>query len=396
MNNATESLMQCWGCPVFDRLLGVISNAAASVYGQLTLFAGLLFCIFFAFFILNAVWKNIRGSGDDPMYQKSVKPLIINSLVVFALLGAGVMLPRFVSRVTFEPATDIATIYVQTMTNTNTQMVDELVPYKLLKMDDGFYRPQLRDKIITLMKTTVVQFQNYVKLGIAVMDGAFTWDALYGISSLIKHIIMFAVGLYLVYGFFRLFIKFCFYFVDVIVAMTFFAFFFPLSLVMFAFKGNPDTPKWMQNIGQGFGADQFKKVIGAIMSLAAAVLTYTIIMAIITKFFSDPDGTNTELMRMITSGELYDGAISDDNLATMTIGGCAVLLYVVNFIADKIPDITKEVMDTFGVKEEHSVGDALADDVLKVTGNIVKFTTDTAKKFIGSGEKKEEKKEEKK
>ncbi|HNY25662.1 MAG TPA: hypothetical protein PKJ33_03935 [Alphaproteobacteria bacterium] len=395
LNGLVDGSVQCWGCPVFDRLFQVISVAAAAVYRQFSLFCILIFCLILAFYILYAVWKNIKGGVEDPMYQKSIKPVLINSLFVFALLGLGVYLPRFVSTITFEPVAQMTLAYTQSMVNTNNETVNEKVTYQPKEMDDtGFYRPELRNTIIMLMKTTITQLQSYIKLGIAVMDNAFSWVALTGVGTLVKHILMFFMGLYLVYEFFKIFIKFCFYFVDIIVAMTFFAFFFPLSIVMFAFK-NSDAPDWIKSLGKELGTGQIKNIINSIIALSAAVLTYTVVMVIIAKFFSNSGTSTTELMQMITSGQIFAGALSDDNLAAMTLMGCVVMVYVVNFLSDQVGEVTKMVMGVFDVKEEKSLNEGLANDALKVTENVVKTVKDVSKVVFG-GEKKEDKKEEKK
>jgi hypothetical protein len=396
LTSLTDSAVQCWGCPVFDRLFSVISAAAAGVYRQFSLFCVLIFCIMLAFYILHAVWKNIRGGVDDPMYQKHMKPVLINSAIVFALLGLGVYLPRFITTVTFEPVAEITLAYTQSMIGTDGETVDKKVTYQPEQMpEDGFYRPELRNKIVMLMKTTITQFQSYVKLGIAVMDNSFSWQALTGIGALITHIMLFIMGLFLAYQFFKLFIRFCFYFVDIIVAMTFFAFFFPLSLVLFVFK-NDEAPNWMKQLGKDVGADQFKKVIDSIITLSAAVLTYTVIMAIIAKFFSKEGASAVQLMQMITDGSVTAAALSDDNFAMMTLGGCIILVYVIKFIAGEVKNVTKMVLDAFDVKEQNELSKELADNAMKMTENIVKTATDIGKTALGIETKKDESKEEKK
>ena len=390
LNPLVESGVQCWSCPIFDRLFQVISSAAGAVYHQFSLFCGLIFVLILTFYILYAVWKNIRSGVEDPMYQKSIKPVLINSLFVFALLGLGVQLPRFITTITFEPVADMTLIYAHTMVNTDIDTVNQKVTYEPKPMDDsGFYRPQLRDKIVLLMKTTITQFQGYIKLGIAIMDKAFSWNALLGVGVLIKHIIMFAMGLYLAYEFFRLFIRFCFYFVDTIVAMTFFAFFFPLSVVMFAFRDS-NAPGWVKDIGKNLGADRFKSVINSIITLASAVLTYTVIMVIIAKFFSGDNASTVEIMEMITSGQIFADALSDDNLAMLTLSGCIVLVYLINFLSQQIPEVTKMVLTVFNVQEEHKLGDQLADDAFKLTGNIVKTVKDIGKTILSKDDKKDD------
>ena len=390
INPVIDASVQCWGCPIFDRLFQIVSNAAAAVYDQFVIFCAIIFCVLFAFVVLNAVWQNIKSPTPDPWYQKSLKPLLINSLVSLTFLSMGVYLPRFVSSVTFEPVANVALIYTQSMLQTNPETVNEHVTYQPMEIsDDGFFRPELRDSIILLMKTTITQFQSYIKLGIAVMDKAFSLDALLGIGNLIKHIILFFIGLYLAYAFFKLFWRFCCYFADIIVAMTFFAFLFPLSLILVAFKG-ADAPSWVTNLGKGIGTKQFKKLINAIIALAAAVLTYTVIMVIIAKFFSAPGQSAADIMQLITSGEVFAGDLSGDNLAAMTLGGCIILVYVLNFLYTQIPTVTQMVLDSFGVSQENQLSEQLANDAMKLTSTIV----DTVKKAgatIISGGKKDDK-----
>lgn len=389
MNSLVDNTVQCWGCPVFDRLFQIVSNAAAAVYDQFVLFCAILFCVLFAFYVVNAVWKNMKDNISDPFYQKSIKPVFINSIVALIFLSMGVMLPRFITRITFEPVADITLIYTQSMLKTDSSVVAEKVTYQPEEMsDDGFYRPELRNKIIMLMKTTITQFQSYMKLGIAVMDKAFSLEALLGIGSLIKHIILFFIGLYLFYGFFKLFIRFCFYFADIIVAMTFFAFFFPLSLILVAFKGG-NAPAWISSLGKNVGTGQFKKLINSIIALASAVLTYTVIMVIIAKFFSAPGQSAAEIMELITTGQVFEGDLSGDNLAAMTLGGCIILVYVLNFIYAQIPQVTSMVLDSFGVSAENKLSEQLADDAMKLTTNIVNAAKSIGKNILSGGETKE-------
>lgn len=392
MNNLIDSSVQCWGCPVFDRLFQIISDAAASVYNQFVVFCAILFCILFAFYVINAVWQNMKSDNPDPWFKKSIKPVIINSLVSLTFLSMGVFLPRFITTITFEPVADIALVYTQSMLQTNNDIVNERVTYQPMEMsDNGFFRPQLRDKIIMLIKTTITQFQSYMKMGIALMDGAFSIPALLGIGNLIKHIILFFVGFYVFYGFIKFFVRFCFYFADIIVAMAFFAFLFPLSLILAAFKGADNVPSWLSTLGKSIGTQQIKNLINAIIALAAAVLTYTVIMVIISKFFAAPGQSSAEIMTMITSGNILSSDLSFDNLEMMTIASCVVLIYVINFIYSQIPNVTKMVMESFGVGEEKALSEQLANDAMQLT----KAVANTAKNIgatIISGGKSDDKK----
>ena len=395
MNNWISSLIdnhiQCWGCPVFDRLFQVISNAAATIYEDFSKICLLLFCILFTVFVVNAVWKNMRDNYADGLYSKSVQRVFINSIVALGLLGMGVALPRMITTITFEPVAQITMLYTQSMINLDVDQVNERVTYQPMEMvDNGFYRPELRDKIIMLMKTTITQFQSYMKLGVAIMDKAFSWDALLGVGSLVKHIILFFIGFYVAYGFLRLFFRYCCYFADAIIAMAFFAFFFPLSLITMAFSGADYVPKWITGIGGTVGVKQIKNLISSIVTLGSVIITYTVIMVIMAKFFSAPDTSVTDLMTAITTGEIFAADLNTENLQAMTIISCVVLLYVLDFIYKQIPQITKMILDAFGVAEKRDYSEQLANDMMNLTKKAFDKTVDVAK-IVADGGKKESK-----
>ena len=61
-----------------------------------------------------------------------------------------------------------------------------------------------------------------------------------------------------------MFFQFLCYFIDVIIAMAMFAFFFPLSLVTTAFKESADVPywlSWIKSLGKGVGVEQIKNMV---------------------------------------------------------------------------------------------------------------------------------------
>lgn len=388
LGNLVDNTVQCWGCEIFDRLFQIVSDAAANVYNQFAFVCTVLFCVLFAFFVLNAVWKNIKGGGKDPLYTKSVQKVFINAIVCIGFLGMGVTLPRFITTVTFEPAAQIATTYTQAMINLDQEQVAEKITYKPMKMsDDGFYRPELRDKIIMLMKTTITQFQAYIKLGIAVMDSAFSWKALLGVGSLIKHIILFVIGAYLSWYFFKMFFRFCCYFADIIIAMVFFAFFFPLSLALYSFKGADNVPGWIGGLGKTIGIGQFKNLINAIITLASCVITYTVIMVIIAKFFSAPGASNADLMAAITTGQIFDADLNTENLQALTLASCLILTYVLNYIYGQIPQVTKMILSVFGVDESKTNSEKLADDMMNLTKTVWDTTKKVGEAIITGGEK---------
>ena len=393
LSSLVDSTVQCWGCGVFDRLFQIVSDAAALVYDKFAYFCVVLFCVLFSFFVINAVWKTVSGNVSDPLYEKSIQRVFVNAIVCIGLLGMGVALPRFITTVTFEPVAQVAQTYTAATINLDNETITEKVTYQPQQMgDDGFYRPQLRDKIILLMKTTITQFQSYMKLGIAVMDSAFTWRALLGVGSLLKHIMLFVMGLYLTWNFFKLFFRYCCYFADIIIAMAYFAFFFPLSLMLFAFNGADNVPKWFGGLGKAVGVNQFKNLINAIITLASAVITYTVIMAIIAKFFAAPDVSSADLMNAITTGEIFDAELDMTNLEAMTLTSFIVLVYVLNFLQDQIPQVTKMVLSVFGVSENKQLSETLANDMMQLTQDIVDTTKKIGETIISGGDKDKDKK----
>lgn len=390
LSSLVDSTVQCWGCGVFDRLFQIVSDAAALVYDKFAFFCVVLFCIMFSFFVVNAVWKTVRGNVSDPLYEKSIQRVFVNAIVCVGLLGMGVALPRFLTTITFEPVAQVAQTYTAAMVNLDNETIAERVTYQPQPMaDDGFYRPELRDKIIMLMKTTITQFQSYMKLGIAVMDSAFTWRALLGVGSLLKHIMLFVMGLYLTWNFFKLFFRYCCYFADIIIAMAYFAFFFPVSLVLFAFNGADNVPKWLGSLGKTVGVNQFKNLINAIITLASAVITYTVIMAIIAKFFTASDVSSAQLMNAITTGEIFDADLDMTNIEAMTLTSCVVLVYVLNVLQDQIPQVTKMVLSVFGVSENKQLSETLANDMMQLTQDIVDTTKKIGETIISGGEDKD-------
>ena len=392
LNSFVDNAVQCWGCAVFDNLFRVVSNAGAAVYEKIANLCFLIFFVLFVFFVLWAVWKHLnpkKPDASDPLYLKTVVRVVINSLFALTLLGIGVGFPRFITRVTFEPVADIALVYSHAVLNTVPETVNTRVTYQPVKMEDtGLYRPKLRDTVISLMKTTVTLFQSFMKLGIAVMEQAFSWKNIFSVGDIFRHILIFFVGLYLFYGFFKLFLRFCFYFVDVIIAMAMFAFMFPIALMMMSFRGG-DMPAWMSSLGKGLGTSQIKKVINSIITLGSAVITYMVILVIIARFFSDSGTDVNQLMDAITSGKVMAEDLSESNLATLTLGGSIILVYVLNYIYAQIPQVTKMILDTFGVEEENKLSEQMADDAEKLVGIVTNSIKTVGHTIVNGGEKKE-------
>ncbi len=375
MNRLTESLMQCWTCPIFDRLFQIISETAAAAYQRLTIISAIILVILLGFFIINAVWQNIKKGGEDPFFQKSLRPVLIKSLIVLSLLSAGLMVPRLISTFAFEPVAEITYGFSENIVKTMNPNVNVAqYPNPINLSDNGFFTPDLRNTILKILETSVSNFQVYIQIGIDIMDKAFSIRSLLKpgsgiLSNLIRHIIIFFVGLYLTYNFGKLFIKYSFCFRDIIVAMAMFAFFFPLSLIFFVFKYSNSAPGWMKVFG-GDSAGQIKKLINAIVSVLATILTYTIIMLVIDGFLdtnaiSDPQRS------------LFEFDLDNSGAMEITVVGAIVLVYVVNYIADEIPNVTQKIFSAFGVQQE----DALSEEMGKNMWKLTTLATDNAKKL---------------
>lgn len=389
-NTLTESGAQCWACPVFDKLFEIISNTAAALYGRLTLFGVIIFCVLFTFYILNAFWANVKSGMTDSFFQKSVKPILIKSLFVFALLGLGLNIPRFISTITFEPAALITLEYSKAMLPDNVKIPDDYPAIKL--SDQSFFNPKLRDTILHLLQTSVTNFQVFIKVGIAIIDSTFSISSLFNGMSLLKRILVFFIGLFLTYNFIKLFVRYSFCFMDIIVAMAMFAFFFPLSLVFFVFQGASDLPDWMKNFGKSFGGGQIKTLLNAIVSISATILTYTVIILIIRGYLNG-NGLDIDVIQN-SKESLIDFDLNNPSAIQFTFFGAVVLLFVINYLAQKIPDVTKEILNTFGVKQEDSLSKEFGDSVWALTSIISNDTKQFVKNFVNP-ENNEEKKEDK-
>ena len=110
-------------------------------------------------------------------------------------------------------------------------------------------------------------------------------------------------------------------------------------------------------------------------------------MMIIAKFFSAPDASVNDLMTAITSGNVFDADLSDENLAALTLASAIVLIYVVNFIADHVSDVTKMVLDAFGVSEEKSLSEEMANNALNLTKQVYNTAKQIGTTIISGGEK---------
>ena len=390
-NTLIDKGAQCWACPLFDRLFEIISNTAGALYERLTLFGVIIFCILFAFYVLNAFWKNMKSGMQDSFFQKSLKPVLIKSLFVLSLLALGLSVPRLISTITFEPAAMITLEYSKAMLPENYKIPND---YHAIELNDkGFFNPELRNTIIQLLQTSVSNFQVFIKVGIAILDSVFSFStslSLFNLAFLLKRILVFFVGLFLTYYFIQWFVKYSFCFMDIIVAMAMFAFFFPLSLVFFIFQGASDLPDWMKNMGKNLGTSQIKTLINAIVSVAATILTYTVVILIIRGYLNG-NGINVDAIQN-ASESIFDFNLENPSAIQVTFFGTIVLVFVIQYLIKKIPDVTQEIMNTFGVKQEDSISKDMGNNAWTLTTIVA----DQAKNLVTNAINPENKKEDKK
>lgn len=388
-NSLIDSGVQCWTCPVFDSLFAIISNTAAAAYQRLCIFSIVIFCVLFAFYALNVVWNNIKNGGKDSLFDKTLRPILIKSLIALSLLSMGLIVPRFISMITFEPVAIMTLQYSKAMLPS-----DYVIPayQNAINLgDNGFFNPALRDTIIQILETSVANFQVYIKIGIAIIDEAFSLKALLGIGSLIKHIIICFIGIFLTYNFAKLFIKYSFCFMDVIFAMAIFAFFFPLSVIFFIFRDASEAPGWMKSLGSNLGGGQIKKLINAIASVASTILTYTVIMLII-RGFLNTNGVDADSIRNSTEA-LFDFDLENSSAMQITFAGAIVLVYVINYIANQIPKVTEKILSVFNVKQENALSKEMGENVFQLTQIMATKAKDLAKTIINPETADKEKKD---
>ncbi len=385
-----DTTMKCWACPIFDNLFVIISDAAGKMYKQLTVFGVIIFCILFSFFVINAVWENIKSKEPDNFFKKSIKPVVIKALIALSLLGMGLQVPRLISKITFEPVAAVTLEFSKVMIPTDYPITKDYQKIEL--KNDGFFTPKLRDTILDLIQTSIANFQVYVKIGLNIMDSAFSLKSLIYIGSLVKHIIVFFIGALLTYNFVRLFIKYSFCFMDIIIAMAMFAFFFPLSIIFFIFKGADNLPGWMKSFGGDLGSGQIKSLINAIVSVAAAILGYTIIMMIIRGYLNS-NGVDINAFHANIE-TLFDFDLENSNAMQITFAGAIVLVYVIRYIADEIPKITNKILETFNLSMNDSASKEMGENMLKLTTVVAKEAKEIASAIINpeAASKKEEKK----
>ena len=99
-------------------------------------------------------------------------------------------------------------------------------------------------------------------------------------------------------------------------------------------------------------------------------------------------------MNAILSGEVFASDLSEENLASITLIGAIILVYVLNYIYKQIPNVSKMVLGAFGASDgENKLSEQMANDAEKLVALVTNGIKNVGNKIINNGEKKDEKKD---
>jgi len=485
MGGLIEKFVQCWACRPFDRLFGIISVAAAAIYTEMVSLAWMLLLVFWAFYILWIVVSNLKSGEDWTYEKSLKPAFINTLIVCVLLsLGVAFprMITRITFEPVADIAGAYAYIVMRTnpesvdqrigyRTNTGAADEEECIPRsgsttrrgpngferiysggrawnwpwsrnnqqsneedceprttetgetETVSVDDGngFFRPQLRDKIIAIMKATYTQFQNMIKLGFALMgialvnpirlvgsaiSSAFSnfWASLLSWSvpiatgqtstftagpqllaslpsplSIISmtlnifwdFVLRMMLGIYLSYTFFKLMLRYCFYFVDVIVNLAMFAFFFPFMLVFFVF-GQSSAGEWVKKMGNVF-SNNMKEVFNSICALAVAIITYQVIIVVIARFLAGKGAELDNIINQISSGSVMIQDLMGREPTMVTLTSFVAFVVLLDYLTDQIPVVTAGIWEAFDIKPAAPIGQRIGDAVETVVKSTVEY-----------------------
>jgi hypothetical protein len=185
---------------------------------------------------------------------------------------------------------------------------------------------------------------------------------------------MLGLGLYIIYQFFKLFLGFCYKFIDVIVSLAMFAFFFPFMLVLSVVQRS-SSEDWVKSIGGGFSLKLVRNTFSSIVSLMGAVLVYTVIIVMVANFFSSDLFTNNEIARHVMDGTINAKMLDDINTTNVTLIAFAIFAFVMDYLRKQIESVNKEIISSFGIDPSSEIADDIAkrmEDFMKNAENFVK------------------------
>ena len=82
-------------------------------------------------------------------------------------------------------------------------------------------------------------------------------------------------------------------------------------------------------------------------------------------------------------GDIFEQDLNQTGMNDLNITSVVVLVYVLSFIYDNIPNITKTILQMFGVTADgNPVGEKLGEDLMKATKGYIDKGKTVVKTFI--------------
>ena len=114
---------------------------------------------------------------------------------------------------------------------------------------------------------------------------------------------------------------------------------------------------------------------------------------LVIKGFLDSNGTDAATMSSSVQS-FYSFDLENSSAEEITLAGAIVLVYVIRYIADQIPQITQKILSVFGVKQEDSLSKEMGENVLTLTGVMLTNAKQGIKTIIKPEETLEKQKKE--
>ena len=114
-------------------------------------------------------------------------------------------------------------------------------------------------------------------------------------------------------------------------------------------------------------------------------MTYTIIMVIIAQFFSSSNTSVSEVITAMTKDDIFSVSLSSENFATLTLASILVLVFIIKFLTNQIPQVTKMILSVFDLDTNTKLSDELGDNAMKLTSSIVNSVKEFGKTAISGG-----------
>ena len=72
-----------------------------------------------------------------------------------------------------------------------------------------------------------------------------------------------------------------------------------------------------------------------------------------------------------TTESLFEFDLENSDIMQITFAGAIVLIYVVNYIADQIPQITNKILSIFGVSQEDKLSKEMGENALNMVNAVI-------------------------